>query len=70
MPSHLELIFDRFLVRFYCQLQTHQTFKIIVFPKEKQGFFNKSRFEVGIDFGMNFVPTCIHFSSENHQKSF
>ena len=37
----------------------------MVFPKEKQCFFKKSLFEVGIDFCSILMPTCLHFSFKN-----
>ena len=40
------------------------------FLKEKQGFFKKSLFEVGIDFCSILMPTCLHFSFKNLPKSF
>ena len=49
---------------------TSRTFKIIVFPKEKQGFFKKSSFEVGIDFGCHLDANLASFSFQNPLKSY
>ena len=70
MPSHLDSIFWSIVHRFLPPTSIPWTLKIIVFPKEKQGFFKKSLFEVGIDFWSILVPTCLHFSSKNPPKSF
>ena len=70
MPSHVDFIFSSFFDRFLLPTSTLRTLKIIVFPKEKQGFFKKWFFEVGIDFCSILVPTCLHFASKNPPKSF
>ena len=68
MPSHLVTIFWLIFHHFLPPTSIPWTLKIIVFPKEKQGFFKKSLFEVGNDFWSIFVPTCIHFASKNPWK--
>ena len=70
MPSHLDFIFWSIFHRFLPPTSIPWTLKIIVFPQEKQGFFKKSLFEVGIDFWSILVPTCFHFASKNPPKSF
>ena len=70
MPSYVELLFWSIFDRFWLPTSTPWTLKIIVFPKEKQGFFKKLRFDVGIDFWSILVPTCLHFSFQNPPKSF
>ena len=70
MPSHLDSIFGSIFHRFLPPSSIPCTVKIIVFPKEKRGFFKKSLFEVGIDFCSILVPTCLHFPSQNPPKSF
>ena len=70
MLSHLNLIYLTIFHRYWRPTSTPWILKIIVFPKEKKGFFKKSLFEVGIDFWSNFVPTCLHFASKNPPKSF
>ena len=70
MPSHLDFIFRLIFHRFLRPTSFPWTFKFTVFPKEKQGFFKKSFFEVGIDFCLILVPTWLHFSSQNPPKPF
>ena len=65
MPSHLDSIFGSIFHRFLPPTSIPCTVKIIVFPKEKRGFFKKSLFEVGIGFCSILVPTCFDFSSKN-----
>ncbi len=69
MPSHLDSIFGSIFHRFLLPTSIPCTVKIIVFPKEKRGFFKKSLFEVGIGFCSILVPTCLHFPSQNPPKS-
>ena len=73
MPRCLPILtpfFDRFFIDFYLQLRSPEPSKPLFFLKEKQGFFKKSLFEVGIDFCSILVPTCLHFSSKNPPNSF
>ena len=70
MLSHLNYIFYSIFYRFLPPTSTPWILKIIVFPREKQGFFKKSLFEVGIDFCSILVQTCLHFASKNPPKSF
>ena len=50
-----------------------RTLKIFGFPMEKQRFFKKSRFEVGIyvgcDSDANLAPFCLSISTKIFQKS-
>jgi len=50
-PSQENFNFWFILNRFLASTSTPRTFKIIVFPLEKRGFFKKSPFEVDFDFG-------------------
>ena len=70
MPSHLDSIFWSFFHRFLPPTSIRWALKFIVFPIEKQCFFKKSLFEVGIDFCSILVPTWLHFASKNPPKSF
>ena len=50
MPAYAVFIFGSIFDRFLLPTSTPRTFKIIVFLKEKQSFFKKTPFKVGIDF--------------------
>ena len=68
-PSQVELLFKMIFDGFLVPTSTSRTFKIIVFPIEKQGSSKKSSFEVGIDFWCHLDANLPPFSFQNQPKS-
>ena len=68
LPSNVELIFWSIFDWFFVPTLTSRTFKSIVLPKEKQGYFKTSLFELHIDFGSFLVPTWLHFCTKKSAK--
>ena len=69
MPSHVNMLFWSMFDRFLLPTSTPRTFKIIVFPKEKQCLFKKSPFEDNIVLGSILEANLAPFSSQNPPKS-
>ena len=70
MPSHVELLFWSIFDRFLLPTWIPRIRQIMVFPKEKQWFFENPLFANHIDFWSIWVPTWLHFGSQKPSKSF